>query len=46
MHFEPVSNVVNKYMQDLKNDLENGDLIQAKSDIHEEPKITEAGVIG
>lgn len=46
MHFEPVINVVNKYMQDLKADLDSSDLIQSKSEIHDEPKITEGGVIG
>ena len=42
MKFEPVNNVVNKYMQDLKNDIDS-DLILQKSDLHDEPKITEIG---
>jgi len=40
MKFEPVGSVVNKYMSDLKADLDS-DLIEQKSE--GEPKITEIG---
>jgi hypothetical protein len=43
MKFEPVNNVVNKYMSDLKADIDDGDMLQQKSEVHEEPKLTEVG---
>ena len=42
MQFEPVNNVVNKYMEDLKADIDQ-DFVQQKTNVHDEPKITEVG---